>query len=510
MYAPACTSLKYVRRCLPELIVVVALIGLILSFFITSQTKQVITARGDSAYIPYNGGGSGTQEPDHVNPPLRVDCASPRLTVAVMVDRSDSVVKNGDVTTPDAFKDSIYFLLDGLYSRFVPQGQVDVYIYAFGTRSILQNARNVSGEPITNISSPSLLADMKQAISRIHFRDGNTFVSNNDEFRTLSGDTPGYQRASNDPWDRARAYNAGSESHRGDYGNTNWHDALLNVANETTYRNKIDLAIMLTDGSPTASNAGDLYWTPGSYEGPKYEDYGRSDDLHRVANYEGAAWFAEKVVNQMRAGVEISAFGNGQIPPRNPVSIRGIMIQPKSAPTNEVDAAKMFSKQVFGEEYFKLTTDFNVELKNEISNLINQITNETGCFNGNPPVVPGISLSASESNIAVTEGKTQPIKFTITNTSDILLKNVKLCFGVFDAEAWKCKDEAYNYKSLQSHESIFKTRLYDMKFGGLGGTQTVTAFGEADATPSQLGGASGLVYDQLSITVTPIRLNLPS
>lgn len=494
-------------------VIVTALIVLMVAL---SASTSTIQARGDGDPIPPkpggNGGGGGgggggpAYNPD--NPPIKVSCANPELKIALLIDRSDSVIKDGNGQTPTYFKDSVKLILDEIHARFNQNLQLDVIVYAFGTKAVLQSERTATGQLITDASTVENLNKVKSVIDRIHFRNGELFDKN-------KPNTIGFQSASNDSYDLARGYNAGTENAIGDYGNTNWHDPFINVLKlaSDAYNdpsNNIDVAFMLSDGLPNVYNGGgDYLWTPGVDRGPNadFNDYTNADDLYRPYEKWDNLYRVQQPVNALRDGKALKQFSS-----RPPVSVQGIIIRPPNPKHTaaqvaaDVKEATDVSERVFGDGNFAYATNFSFSLKQQIAKIVANIVADTGCTPSNSGT-PALTLSSSATELNPVEGDVgDTVTFTVDNAGDVLVKDTKLCIGIFNSETKKCSTTPMNLGSLQVDELKKALHVFNVEMGGQGYSVPVTAYGDADAG----GGNTVVVSNTITITVTPQRIDLPA
>lgn len=277
-------------------------------------------------------------------------CEKPIFTIALMIDRSGSV--SGNLENPLKYKDSIKLFLDDLYLDLVDarHGTVHVIMFAFGSRSVLQNATNSSGQIITTISDHDSLVDMKTAVDRIFFTNGS-----------WSNDAATLASNPNDPYDIARSYNAGDVSvDPVGMGATNWDDALLSVAEigkspkySSPERGKhIDLALMLTDGQPNVNN------------GVADNDGNRKFEIVDVANSDHSnRAFMVDTVTELR---------NGLSGVRPPIDVRGILINAEA----ETDMNAVFG---VGLDKWAKATNFKDDLQDVLDALLASIDTDEEC-----------------------------------------------------------------------------------------------------------------------------------
>lgn len=292
-------------------------------------------------------------------------CENPIFTIALMIDRSGSV--SGIAENPVNYKKSINLFLDDLYNELVVSrhGQVNVILFAFGARSVIQNPTTSSGELITSISDAPSLEVMKNSVERIFFTKGSW----SDDASTLSADT-------SNPYDVARGYNAGSvsEQHEG-MGGTNWDDALQDVAKigkspafSSFERGKhIDLALMLTDGEPNINNDENRTFEIADIQG--------SDHSNRS--------FLIDDVKELRTGIPGV---------RPPMDVRGLLINANADENMNL---------VFGEgsQNWTKATNFKEDLQDVLDALLASIDTDEEC--SWIPIYPKMSvrvLSSSHSH----------------------------------------------------------------------------------------------------------------
>ncbi len=310
-----------------------------------------------------------------VNPDITLDCEKPKLTLAVMIDRSGSV--SGVSTNPAEYKKSVNKFVEDLSSILISRdGELDVLLWGFGSRSIIQNDKTTSNEIITKVNSSTSLTAMKTAVNNIFF---STYADGSNDL-SMNGNTTAYAIA--------RGYNAGYPT-SGVYTMTNWDDALVqveNLATTTGYNNPapgkhIDLALMLTDGAPNVHNGTNRVFEAGDLTG-------YSDAAGRV--------YASKTVTDLRNG-------NGQ--PK--MAVRGILINA---------SADTAMNEVFGPANWSKAEDFEADLAKVLDQIINSIDTNVACQY--VYVQPKISVSAP-SSLTVEEGQngTQVVNFNVKNTS---------------------------------------------------------------------------------------------
>ncbi len=419
----------------------------------------------------------GVCPPRPVNPSISLSCINPQITVALMIDRSSSVIKDGSETTPSQYKQQLKTLIDEFYLRFTPSprnGTINFLLYAFGSKSVMQNdttnglAPVLASNVITDASTQAGKDAMIEAINQIHFRNEETTTF----FNKRNPDLPGFQRKDNTPYQRQRAYNYGSETAYGEYGKTNWHGALLDVmeaASNPFYNNpgpsgigkRIDLAVMITDGLPTADNGWDWSWAPGTFRGDAgnvsynpavdgidfsnadsvkswnekannsdnlYHDW--NDDLYRITTTREGKHLATQAVDYLRSGAnprtQIGSNLVKNIPVRPPISVKGIIVTTNSDASVR-NASKNYASTVFGEGNYFFATDFTSTLKTEIQSLVSNVIDESGCPSLNDPVTPLLTVNVDKSQVTPMEGTSEIIHLSVTNhTVNAALHNIEI------------------------------------------------------------------------------------
>lgn len=513
------------------------------------------------------------------NPGVILKCEKPEITVALMIDRSNSVLADGTHLTPAIFKQSLRTLIDEFFRRFTPprsNGSINFLVYAFGTKSVLQNESSSPTPTLTNIvtdaSTASGRQDLLDTIDNIWFRDDANFPNKNDR-------VAGFQSRTLNPSDLARAYDAGSETAAGEYGKTNWQDAFIQVmeaAAHPKYNNsgdagigkRIDLAVMVTDGLPTADNSWDWNWTPGTFRGSdttgydptvdgiNYSDgdsvltwnqranssdpiyHTRYDDLYRITTKSGGRQSAQNAIDMLRGGINPSApkaWGNQggfgpfvrNIPARPPVSVKGIVIN-TSGNATEIQDSKDYAELVFDPGNYFFATDFTTTLEEQIESLVTNVIDESNCPELNNPVVTSISLDTVDNKTTAKPVEGDPegdtISFIITNNGDGPLTNVKLCVGELDLDEsnpgmchmgddeqeqlWKNWGIA-SLEPGESHRFTFDKTFY-ADFGDANNHFKVWAIGESTADDFLPGNSKYPRSDTRYVFFAPIRRNLPA
>lgn len=95
------------------------------------------------------------------NPVIKLDCeTTSRLTLAVMIDRSGSV--SGVASNPVKYKESVNKFVEDLSKILISRGgDLDVLLWGYGSRSIVQNDKTASNQLITKVDSSTSLDAMK-------------------------------------------------------------------------------------------------------------------------------------------------------------------------------------------------------------------------------------------------------------------------------------------------------------------------------------------------------------
>lgn len=323
---------------------------------------------------------------DVTNPPIVISCEKPVLTLALVLDRSGSV--SGNSANPDLYKESVNKFLDDLSGIILTKnGEVNVLLYAFGSRSIVQNDSTAANELITTIDSTSTLQDMKDAVDKIFFAP------------SAYGNDPSTMNASTSAYDIRRGYNAGvATSGMIPFSYTNWDDALLQVANigSASYSNPapgkhIDLTLMLTDGQPNVNNGANRVFEP--------------SDTSSYDSTQGRI-YSQDTVKRLRQGAGA----------RPPMAVRGILIN------SSADAAM---NEVFGSgnSNWSSADDFEADLQNVLDDIVDQIENGEPCQS--LFVTPSLDINLSPNSVNITEGPggSKNITVTITNKSKAQDKN---------------------------------------------------------------------------------------
>ena len=308
------------------------------------------------------------------NPVIKLDCEQPRLTLAVMIDRSGSV--SGVASNPVKYKESVNKFVEDLSKILISRGgDLDVLLWGYGSRSIVQNDKTASNQLITKVDSSTSLDAMKAAVNAIFFSTGA--VGGND--LSMNGNTT--------PYAVARGYNGFPTT--GTYTLTNWDDALLPVKNlgsssdfsDPAPGKHINLALMLTDGSPNVNNGANRTFEVGDLTG-----YNSADGRE----------YAAQTVTELRAG-------NGL--PK--MAVRGILIN------STADAAM---NEVFGPSNWSKADNFEADLARVLDDIIDSIDSNVECQY--VYVTPKIELSVP-SNVTLVEGSTAG-----TRVNGIVVRNV--------------------------------------------------------------------------------------
>lgn len=499
--------------------------------------------------------GSKICTPRPTDPPIKLDpkCENPEITVALLVDRSNSVIADGSNITPQLYTQSLNTLIDGFYDRFTPNprnGHVNFLVYAFGSKSVLQNDTTDNATPvlasnlITDASTPTGRAAMLDTISKIHFRD-ETIPAYADK-NWPNSDTNGFQHSDGSIYQRQRAYNLGSETKGGEYGMTNWHDAFIGVMDagsspkynhpgDAGIGKRIDLAVMVTDGLPTAEDGADWTWTPGTFKGSDtisynpaadgvdYTDansvdswnsnYSMTDDLYRITTGDGGRASAKSAVDMLRTGANphASSATARNIPARPPISVKGIVVTTNPIPA-EQNKSRAYAMDVFGEGNFFFATDFTETLKTQIESLVTDVIDKSNCKELNQPVTTGLTLDISPALIEPLEGDPDGIDvtFIIANKGGGTLRNIRLCFG--DASLPGGCNVMYSYGTLElgpGDDNGEYSLSFHAQFGDADSENVYTVIG--DSVDEVLDGFSkSPVSDPATLTIHPKRKNLPA
>ena len=535
------------------IIAVVLLVMMCASLFSANSPEptEKVAARADGDIFSWNGSYQCSDwwpflppctVPRPVNPRVGVVCAKPQLTVALLIDRSDSVIRDTGGATPGLFKQSIELLLDDLFARFDPSnGELNFLLYAFGTKSVIQNDKDSNGKYITDASTPTALAAMKSTIGKIHFRNGETYTNKNQLVN-------GFQSNTSNPYDLERAYNAGSSSSAGVYGLTIWQDPLVEVlrAQSGAYNvdqpgKKIDLAVMFTDGIPDKSNGSDWNWAPGTYRGndltgyswnefkspesvaQQYESrYNARDDLYRPGVESGVRNDTVGTVDALRSGLRQNLTGGGgsDFKQRPKVSVRGIMIHPNATQVIK-DKANSWGNSVFSNGNYYFAQDFDAGLKSQITGMAKAVMEETGCQNLITPVYPSLVITPSSASITPQEGNPigQTVDFKLTNNTNGPLDNVTVCIKYipdgspagFDPPCLR----TISYGTVLGKESPAENfrefnQAFTAELGSPKGTFVVSATGKSNAPPEALEGRPPIVQTGSNVASIPDRVSLPS
>jgi hypothetical protein len=428
---------------------------------------------------------------DTPNPPISLTCDNLSLTVALFLDRSSSIMADSGKTykdsaghpdyghVPNQYKDTVNDFLQTLYDEIGSQGgKANVLIYAFATRTVLQNPSTQNGTSRaiqTDISIPAHLAAMKTAVDRIYFN------------RQRKGIDP--ESASSDPYDVERGYNAGVRTAFGDYGTTNWDDALLNaqrIGASPSYADPapgkhIDLSIVLTDGKPNLNDGTNRKWDDG--------------DLHRNDSAQVGVNYSASTVTALRLG---KAAVSGE-PVAPPMAVRSVYITP-SFGSNETNAMN----QVFGRGNYSSASTFGSDLKAQLEAIIHDVTTGNGC--GSVEVVRDLEISANPRSITVHEGDTTGaiVNVVVTNKSQAPMKNVVLTL-------WS--GQQINIGTLSPGASYTYTDNVVLPMGGSLPSQLdyvadglLSPLSNQHADPSQLGSDPKHAF----VATTPVYTALPS
>lgn len=481
------------------------------------------------------------------NPEISVQCPNPELTVALMVDRSNSVIGEGTSQTPAVFKQSVDYLINQLYDRFsTANGKLNFLIYAFASKSVLQNPTTDDKTPvlesnlITDASTPAGRQAMIDTIEKIHFRDeehDSQFTDKN----YPNSDRDGFQHDGT-LWGKQRAYNLGSEKSPGEYGNTNWHDAFSQIAraqynskyNDSASGKNIGLAVMLTDGLPTREDGWDYKWDAGTYKGldtisytpdAQYNDiagmaqynkrYTARDDLYRIPTEKEAKWYAQQVIDALRDGRKIGTDAVG-IGKRPPMSVRGIIVR-TTKDQAEISRSKSIAKEVFGKDNYYFATGFDQSLKDQINTLVTDVIAGSGC--GDLAATPKLEITTDRSDedpantVSPVEGNPSgdALTITVTNRTDGPLNDVKICIGGTVVEGKCIGGTAISISDrMEQGESEDIVRTFVANYGDVSDHDiTLTAFGTSTADKIT-SGASKYPTATIVIHVRPQRQDFPA
>ncbi|MFN8016079.1 MAG: hypothetical protein U0R17_05685 [Acidimicrobiia bacterium] len=323
---------------------------------------------------------------DVVNPPIKLDCEKPVLTLALVLDRSGSVSEID--SNPNFYKESVNRFLSSLSNILISRGgEANVLLYAFGSRTVSQNKKTASNQLITRINDTTSLDVMKQSVNEIFFS------------KAAYGNDDSTMNASENPNDVARGYNAGVRTPTAvPFTYTNWDDAFNEVAKvgSASYADSapgkhIDLTLMLTDGKPNVNNGSDRVFQP-------------SD----VSSYDAAQGriYSADTVRKLRQG-------EGSRPP---MVVRGVLIN--SDATSAMD-------EVFGAGSANYSTadNFESDLQKVLDDIIESIDTDDICKI--EYVTPAINVSLNKTDIVVDEGSSDSVKVTVRNDT-IATNGVKL------------------------------------------------------------------------------------
>lgn len=359
------------------------------------------------------------------NPPIEINCEKPVLNIALVLDRSGSV--SGISTNPAKYKESVNKFLDKLSGVILSSnGEMNVLLYAFGSRTIVQNDTTASHELITVINNNSTLDDMKDAVDKIYFSPN------------AKGNIPSTMNASTDPYDVRRGYNEGVPTPGPiAFHLTNWDDALREVGKigSSSYSDPapgghIDLALMLTDGQPNVHNGYNRSFEPS-------DTFAYIESIGRI--------YAAQTVQKLRNGVAT----------RPPMAVRGVLIN-----SNATSAMN----EVFGpeNETWSKADNFEEDLQEVLDDIVDQIENGELCQS--IYVNPALDLSISPENVTVDEGPggEKTVTVTITNTSIAKKK---------DGTAIPCPPTACDVKDIKVSVLGTVLRVFDLEPGQ---TKTVT------------------------------------
>ncbi len=430
------------------------------------------------------------------NPSINVSCDYPEMTIAILMDRSSSVISETGNATPQIFKNSTKDLLDRLHDRFEPVGRLNVLLYAFGTKSVIQNDIAPDGTYITDASTKAAVNKMKSTIDQIHFVDTEDPNSQKNPHHLSGGVSPDALR---------KAYNYGSTHIEGNYGLTNWHDAFVQLRNDAStlkktgkLGGKVDLAIMLTDGLPNVYNRKSNKWNVP--EGSAFQ-------LNKWSN----EWATLSMIDVLRNGATTwDSDGSGNSYPINKISVRGLLIRPDipglTPEQNEAknEQARGIARKIFGKDennnnHFFFAKDFSGSLSEQITNLINVVSDDVNCNGGGDS---GIDIEILPSaDIKLLETEKVDVTFKVTNVGSTLLTEVKLCVGTFVLESKKCEGIVIPLTNLEEGAFVNKYKTYTMQLGSDVIEQTVTAYGHDGNT---------VIYDSEVLKITPERVALPS
>lgn len=307
------------------------------------------------------------------NPDITLDCEKPRLTLAVMIDRSGSVSSVAD--NPAKYKESVNKFVEDLSNILISRdGDLDVLLWGYGSRSIIQNDKTASNQLVTKVDSTTSLEDMKAAVDAIFFSPS----ANGSNELSMNGNTTAYAKA--------RGYNAGFET-TGNYTLTNWDDALLEVKklasssdfNDPAPGKHINLALMLTDGAPNVNNGSNRTFEVGDLSGYSSAD-GRK--------------YASQTVTELRTGTSAPK-----------MAVRGVLINATA------DSAM---NEVFGPSNWSKADDFEDDLAKVLKEIIDSIDSNIECQY--VYVTPKIEVSAPTA-VTVTEGGARTVQVTVRNLS---------------------------------------------------------------------------------------------
>lgn len=325
-----------------------------------------------------------TANNDVPNPDIKLDCEKPVLTMALVLDRSGSVWQDSDGAAPAIYKDSVKQFLSQLSGELLSRdGEINVLLYAFGSRTIVQNKATASNELITKIDSTTSLNEMNDAVDRIFF---SPYANGSDDSA---------MNASGSAYDQRRGYNAGVPT-TGNYSMTNWDDALQGVAKigEAAYSNPaagkhIDLTLMLTDGMPNVNNGSNRTFEP--------------SDLSSYNSSQGRIYSAD-TVRELRLGTTS----------RPPMAVRGVLIN--SSSTSAMD-------EVFGPGTYSTADNFEDDLQSVLDQIIHEIDTDEICEIDY--VKPQLDVTPPVSSWVVEEGPggAKTITFTIKNNLTITNKD---------------------------------------------------------------------------------------
>lgn len=362
---------------------------------------------------------------DEDNPPIVINCEKPVLNIALVLDRSGSV--SGISTNPAKYKESVNRFLDNLSGVILSSnGEMNVLLYAFGSRTIVQNDTTPSQELITVINNNSTLDDMKEAVDKIYFSP------------YAKGNINSTMNASTDPYDIRRGYNAGvSTAGPIAFHLTNWDDALREVGkigsskySDPAPGGHIDLALMLTDGQPNVHNGSNRTFEPS-------DTFAYIDAIGRD--------YAAQTVGNLRNGVAT----------RPPMAVRGVLIN---------STATSAMNEVFGpeNETWSRADNFEDDLQKVLDDIVDQIENGELCQS--IFVNPTLDLDISPGNVTVDEGPNgaKTITVRVTNTSTAKKK---------DGTTTPCPPTACDIKNIKVSVLGTVLRTFNLEPGQ---SQTVT------------------------------------